>query len=166
MIGALAALGIVVATVVVMEVAATLIHRHVMHGWGWGWHKSHHEPGDETLERNDLYAVVFAGISALLFIAGATWEPLWWVGVGTVVYGVLYFAVHDGLVHQRWPFRHVPRRGYLKHLVQAHRLHHAVRAREGSVSFGFLFAPPLASLRARLRQNGRLPAGNAADGEA
>ena len=68
------------------------------------------------------------------------------------VYGLLYFIVHDGLVHQRWPFRHVPRSGYLKRLVQAHRLHHAVEGRDGAVSFGFLYAPPVGRLREQLRR--------------
>ncbi len=157
MSGLLAGVAIVFATVVAMEAAATLVHRYVMHGWGWGWHRSHHEPGESALERNDLFALVFAALSGGLFLA-SSWSPaLWWVGLGSIVYGVLYFVVHDGLVHQRWPFRHVPRRGYLKHLVQAHRLHHAVQGREGCVSFGFLFAPSLTVLRARLRENGKLP---------
>jgi beta-carotene 3-hydroxylase len=60
--------------------------------------------------------------------------------------------VHDGLVHQRWPFRYIPRKGYLKRLYMAHRMHHAVRGREGCVSFGFLYAPPLDKLQAMLRQ--------------
>ena len=60
--------------------------------------------------------------------------------------------VHDGLVHQRWPFRYIPRKGYLKRLYMAHRMHHAVRGREGCVSFGFLYAPPLHKLQAALRQ--------------
>jgi beta-carotene 3-hydroxylase len=66
-------------------------------------------------------------------------------------YGFLYFVVHDGMVHGRWPFRYVPRSGYLKRLVQAHRLHHAVEGREGCVSFGFLYAPPVRKLRDALR---------------
>lgn len=142
---------IVVLTVLAMEGVATLVHRYVMHGVGWGWHRSHHEPHDELLERNDLYALAFAALSLLLFGAGAWVPALWWVGLGIVVYGVLYVIVHDGLVHQRWPFRVVPRRGYLKHLVQAHRLHHAVQERDGAVSFGFLYAPPLERLLAQLR---------------
>jgi beta-carotene 3-hydroxylase len=80
---------------------------------------------------------------------------MWWVGLGFSIYGLLYFIVHDGLVHQRWPFRVIPRRGYLKHLVQAHRLHHAVRERDGAVSFGFLYAAPLDRLVRRLRANTR-----------
>ena len=46
---------------------------------------------------------------------------------------------HDGIVHQRW-FRWVPKRGYAKRLVQAHKLHHATIGKEGGVSFGFVFA--------------------------
>ena len=148
----LAPLAIVIAAVVGMEVAAVLVHRYVMHGIGWGWHRSHHEPHDDTLERNDLYAVVFAGLSVVLMVLGHWWAPLFWVSIGQIVYGLLYFVAHDGLVHQRWPFRHVPRRGYLKRLYQAHKLHHAVEGRDGAVSFGFLYAPPVERLREGLRE--------------
>ena len=68
------------------------------------------------------------------------------------LYGFLYFLAHDGLVHRRWPFRHVPRRGYLKRLYQAHRLHHAVQGKEGCVSFGFLWAPTEAGFQRELQQ--------------
>lgn len=146
------ALSIVVATVVVMEAVAWASHRYIMHGWGWGWHRSHHEPHDGAFEKNDLYAVIFALVPVALFAVGsAWWPPLFWVAVGITVYGLLYFFVHDGLVHQRWPFRHQPKNPYLKRLVQAHRLHHAVEGREGCVSFGFLYAPPLRRLRDDLR---------------
>ena len=154
-VGWILALGIVVATVVAMEAAAWAVHRHVMHGWGWGWHRSHHEPRSGRLETNDLYALVFAGISLLCFtLLARWWPPFWWVGVGTVVYGLLYALLHDGLVHRRLGFDLTPRRGYLKRLVQAHRLHHSVHGRDGAVSFGFLYAPPVRSLRRRLRQTG------------
>lgn len=143
---------IVVATVFAMEGVALLAHKYVMHGPGWGWHRSHHEPHEGTLEKNDLYAVVFGGLALGLFIyASSEFGPLYWIAVGMTVYGLLYVFVHDGLVHQRWPFRHVPRNPYLKRLVQAHRLHHAVEGREGCVSFGFLYAPPVRALREKLR---------------
>ena len=143
---------IVALTVVATEVAAALIHRHVMHGFGWGWHRSHHEERHGLLEVNDLYAVAFAALSIVLMIFGHRWPALFWVSIGLVVYGVLYTLAHDGLVHQRWPFRHVPRRGYLKRLYQAHKLHHAVEGKAGCVSFGFLYAPPVEHLRAALRR--------------
>lgn len=145
-------LAIVVLTVIGTEMAAAWIHEHVMHGWGWGWHKSHHVQGEGHFERNDLYTFVFAGISILLFLLGSLYlAPLWWVAVGLCVYGVIYYVLHDGLVHQRWPFRYVPKSGYLRRVYQAHRLHHAVETRDGAVSFGFVFVAPVKKLRAQLR---------------
>ena len=134
---------IVVGTVGFMEVFAWWSHKYIMHGdLGWGWHKSHHEPHEATFEKNDLYAVVFAVFAIALFCVGALFlAPLWWVALGITIYGVLYFFAHDGLVHQRWPFRYIPRKGYLKRLYQAHRLHHAVEGKDGCVSFGFIYAP-------------------------
>lgn len=148
---------IAVATVAAMEAVAYLVHRYVMHGFGWGWHRSHHEPRDGALERNDLYAVVFAVLSMILFALGEAWPLLWWVGVGMAGYGIIYAIFHDGLVHRRIPLLPVPRSGYLKHLVQAHRLHHAVRERDGAVSFGFLYAPPLPRLKQQLKGRSATP---------
>jgi beta-carotene 3-hydroxylase len=157
------ALIVVIATVAAMELVAKLSHKYVMHGWGWGWHRSHHEESEHIFERNDLFAVVFSIPSALLIYYGMKYQNVaLWVGVGMAVYGLLYFFVHDGLVHQRWPFRHRPRNRYLKRLVQAHRLHHAVRTREGCVSFGFLYAEPVQRLRAQLREKDSRPAASAA----
>ena len=144
---------VVLATVAVMEGVAYAAHRWIMHGWGWGWHRSHHEERQGVFEENDLYAVIFAVLAILLFAVGSTVAPiLFWVATGVTLYGLLYFVVHDGLVHQRWPFRHVPKSGYLKRLVQAHRLHHAVDGKDGCVSFGFLYAPPIDRLRSELRE--------------
>jgi beta-carotene 3-hydroxylase len=146
-------LGIVTATVVAMEFVAFAVHKYLMHGPGWAWHRSHHEPGGGWFEKNDLYAVLFAGLSLLFFsVAAYAWPPLWWVGFGMAVYGVLYTFVHDGLVHRRFPFAGSPRSGYLKRLVQAHRLHHAVKEQDGAVSFGFLYAPPVRKLKAALKE--------------
>jgi beta-carotene 3-hydroxylase len=148
----IANIAIVLATVVAMELVARWVHEHVMHGWGWGWHKSHHEARDGVFEVNDLYAVVFAVISMGLIFDGYTQERFTlWIGVGTVAYGVLYFLLHDALVHKRWPFRITPKGRYLNRLVQAHHLHHAVHGREKCVSYGFIYAKPVEMLRAELR---------------
>lgn len=146
---------IILCTVAAMEGVASLAHRYIMHGWGWSWHRSHHMPRRGWFETNDLYAVVFAAL-AIALIAWGAWGaagcwPLQWIGTGMTLYGVIYFLAHDGLVHQRWPFRYVPRRGYLRRLYLAHRLHHAVNGKEGAVSFGFLYAPPVAALQHTLR---------------
>jgi beta-carotene 3-hydroxylase len=142
---------IVIATTVGMELVAFLVHKYWMHGPGWEWHRSHHEPASHGLEKNDLYALFFAGIAIAMFWAGALWSPIWWVGVGMTTYGLLYALAHDGLVHRRFPVPLRARRGYLKRLVQAHRLHHAVHERTGAVSFGFLYAAPPGRLKRELR---------------
>lgn len=139
-------------TLVGMELFAWFAHKYIMHGWGWGWHRSHHQPGARWFEKNDLYALVFAGVAIVLIALGnAGRDPLQWVGAGMTAYGFLYFLAHDGLVHQRWPFHYIPRKGYLKRLYQAHRIHHAVKGQHGCVSFGFLFAPSAVKLRHQLR---------------
>lgn len=152
------AAAIVIATVLAMEFVAWSSHKYIMHGFGWGWHRDHHEPHDKLLEKNDLYAVVGAAVSITFFALGSplvrgqqAWEPGTWIGVGVLAYGVIYTLVHDGLVHQRW-FRWVPKRGYAKRLVQAHKLHHATIGKEGGVSFGFVFARNPASLKQELRR--------------
>ena len=116
---------IVLATVVAMEWVAWASHKYIMHGFGWGWHRDHHEPHDNLLEKNDLYAVVGAAMSISMFALGSEWvmgEGAWWpatwIGLGIMAYGVIYTLVHDGLVHQRY-FKWVPKSGYAKRLVQA-----------------------------------------------
>src|SRR4051812_7429886 len=144
---------IVLLTVVAMEIFSVVAHKHIMHGFGWNWHRSHHEPRTGWFEKNDLYAVVFAGVAIVLIYVGTEGRhPLEWIGAGMTAYGFLYFVAHDGLVHRRWPFKYVPKSGYLKRLYQAHLMHHAVSTKEGAVSFGFLYSPPVASVREQLRQ--------------
>lgn len=151
-------LAIVAAAVAGMELVAYLTHRYLMHGaFGWDLHRDHHEPEGHAFERNDLYAVGFAVLVTALFAAGNWIWPLQPIAIGATIYGLLYFIVHDGLVHQRWPFRHVPRKGYLRRLYQAHKLHHATQGREGAVSFGFLYAPPIRQLKDELARAARSP---------
>ena len=150
---ALAWITIAVVAFVAMEGIAWLSHRYVMHGWGWAWHRSHHEPRAGWFERNDLYALFGVALSVGLFLlAGRLQSPaLQALAAGITAYGLVYGFVHDGLVHQRWPFRYVPRTAYLRRLVQAHRLHHAVHTREGAVSYGFLVARDPRRLAAELK---------------
>ena len=155
---AIAATLIVLATILAMEGVAWASHKYVMHGFGWAWHRDHHEPHDKALEKNDLYALVGAGMSISMFAIGsplvmgeAAWAPGTWIGLGILGYGIIYSLIHDGLVHQRY-FRWVPRRGYAKRLVQAHRLHHATLGKEGGVSFGFVVARDPVQLKRELRE--------------
>ena len=148
---------IVFATVWAMEFVAWSSHKYVMHGFGWAWHRDHHEPHDGFFERNDLYAVVGAAMSISGFMLGSpliagehAWWPATWIGIGIMIYGAIYTLIHDGLVHQRW-FKYVPRKGYAKRLVQAHKLHHATIGKEGGVSFGFIIARDPAKLKQELK---------------
>ena len=152
-----AALASTLAAVAAMEGVAWASHKWIMHGFGWAWHRDHHEPHDKMLEKNDLYAVFGAAISISMFALGSplvmgerAWWPGTWIGLGVLVYGVIYTLIHDGLVHQRY-FRWVPKRGYAKWLVQAHKLHHATIGKEGGVSFGFVVARDPAVLKRELR---------------
>jgi beta-carotene 3-hydroxylase len=149
---------IVLATIAAMEWVAWASHKYIMHGWGWGWHRDHHEPHDKLLEKNDLFALVGAAFSIGMFALGSEWvlgAAAWWpatfIGLGVLGYGIIYTLIHDGLVHQRY-FRMVPRSGYAKRLVQAHKLHHATIGKEGGVSFGFVWAEDPAKLKAELRR--------------
>ena len=153
----LAKILITLAACAAMEGVAWASHKYIMHGWGWGWHRDHHERHDNFLEKNDLYALVGAAMSIAMFALGSplvmgasAWEPATWIGMGILLYGLIYTLVHDGLVHQRW-FRYVPRGGYLKRLVQAHHLHHATQSKEGGVSFGFVIARSPSALKRDLR---------------
>lgn len=154
---------------VMMEGVAFAMHRWIMHGPLWVWHKSHHTPDARGFELNDLFAFVFAGISIGLFWLGG--QPgldfLWWLAAGTTAYGLLYALVHDGLVHRRIPFPFKGERGYLLRLKRAHHMHHVVHTREGAVSFGFLFAQDPERLARQLSQARRMEkAGALKEGEA
>jgi beta-carotene 3-hydroxylase len=153
----LTGIGLFLLTVLGMEVFAYAAHRWVMHGPGWFLHKSHHEPRSGAFELNDLYAAIFAVPSFVLILGGVQlgwWPGYAWIGAGIAAYGAIYFGFHDVIVHQRLPHRYVPRGRYMKRIVQAHRLHHAVSSKHGTVSFGFLWAPRAETLKRQLRERG------------
>ncbi|MGC4106927.1 MAG: sterol desaturase family protein [Thermomicrobiales bacterium] len=148
----LIALALAALAFVAMEVVAWATHRWIMHGRLWTWHESHHRPRTGVFERNDRFVVVFSLIAILLFAVGTQVPYVTAIALGITAYGVAYFTMHEVLVHRRLPFPFKPKSGYLARLVAAHHLHHAVHTKEGAVSFGFLYAPPLETLRAQLRQ--------------
>lgn len=157
------------ATILAMEGVAYAAHRWVMHGPGWFLHASHHAPRAGTWELNDLYAVIFAIPSIVLLYGGVQlgwWPGFTWIGAGIAAYGAIYFGFHDVIVHRRIATRYLPRSAYMKRIIQAHRLHHVVETREGTVSFGFLWAPRPEALKAELKRREhtgvRSPRGNAA----
>ncbi|GFZ86703.1 MULTISPECIES: sterol desaturase family protein [Sphingobium] len=155
---ALSLILIFLATVAAMEGFAYVMHRWVMHGPGWFLHASHHRERTGRWEANDLYFVIFAMPSILLLLGGVQWQWGDWataMGAGIAAYGAIYLGFHDIIVHRRIGHRHVPRSAYMKRIVQAHRLHHAVETKQGCVSFGFLVAPSPEALKRTLARNGK-----------
>src|SRR3546814_12776543 len=124
----LAIIALILATVVAMECVAWASHKYIMHGFGWAWHRDHHEPHDKALEKNDLFAIVGAAMSISMFALGSpmimgdsAWEPGTWTGLGILFSGIIYTLLHTGHVHQRH-FRWVPRRGDSQWLVTQHHI--------------------------------------------
>ena len=139
---------------------AYVMHRWVMHGrLGWLLHASHHRPRAGRFELNDLYGVIFAVPSIVLLYGGVqggwgAWAT--WVGAGIA-----------GLWRDlfRLPRRHRPSPGRasarpaLDPISSASSrrtgIHHAVESREGTVSFGFIYAPPVERAEGRARRQAR-----------
>jgi len=125
----------------IMEATAWFSHKYIMHGFMWRWHKSHHEPREGTFEKNDLFGLVFAVISAGFIIFGTLHGIDWrfFFGIGIFLYGVAYFLVHDVFVHQRLPLLKKSNTTYFQAMRFAHKVHHKVTTKEGAEAFGFLF---------------------------
>ena len=125
-----------------MEVVAWATHKWIMHGPLWALHEDHHRPHKGVFEKNDLFVLFFGGISFGLIFGGAV-THLWlvfWFGLGTALYGVLYTVFHDIIFHKRIKMK-VPRWPYLKRIINAHRVHHSGRDNQRNAqSYGFLWA--------------------------
>lgn len=126
-----------------MEFMAWFTHKYVMHGFLWSWHKSHHTVHDHTLEKNDLFGLVFSIPSIFLFVyASETSNPyLFSVAIGILLYGIFYAIFHDVIVHQRIKWRPKNRSSYLNRMINAHYAHHAKHSKGECESFGFLIVP-------------------------
>jgi beta-carotene 3-hydroxylase len=136
------ALAVYLAVVLGMEAVAWAAHRYVMHGPLWVLHESHHRPRSGWLQANDLFAVFFAVPSVALIYVGSKGHliPLA-AGLGMATYGVLYFLVHDVVVHRRLPWPFALGRGYLRSVARAHLVHHRTHTRDGARNFGFVLPP-------------------------
>lgn len=135
---------IVIGTFLFMEFVAWFTHKYIMHGFLWVWHKSHHKKHDHTLERNDLFAIVFSlpSIGLIYYSTLVNNQPyLTAVGIGIFCYGVFYVLFHDFIVHQRIKWKVKNKSKYLKRMINAHYIHHTKRTKEDCEAFGFLYAP-------------------------
>jgi beta-carotene 3-hydroxylase len=126
----------------IMEISGWFIHKFIMHGPLWGIHKTHHQPSKSFFELNDLFSLLFGSIAILLIFLGL--EKLdyrFWMGIGISIYGLLYFFIHDVMVHRRFKWFERPRSRFLLGIFKAHQAHHATNKKEDAVSFGLFVVP-------------------------
>lgn len=146
---------VALAAFVLMEPVTALLHRVLFHGPGRVLHRSHHRPASHGWEANDLYPVLFAGLTITAMALG-TWRPGWGllvaVGVGVTAYGASYAVVHDLYIHRRLKVlpEHV---SWLEPLREAHRIHHLFHA----APYGMLVPVVPAELRRRAATTARDP---------
>lgn len=127
-----------------MELVAALMHRFVMHGVLWIWHEDHHIQRGTLFQKNDLFALVFAVPSWLLIMTGMSSGPGNFktaLGLGVLLYGVVYTLVHENIIHRRLPWKLRPGFWYFLALREAHAVHHQKQTREGCENFGMLLVP-------------------------
>ncbi|NKC12102.1 MAG: beta-carotene hydroxylase [Gammaproteobacteria bacterium] len=142
---------IFIITVIAMEGVAWAMHRYLMHGPLWFIHKSHHQPHRGWWELNDTFGLFFSTASIVLIYHGLHGHPyLFGIGLGLAGYGLIYFLLHDVLVHRRVRLPLTPKNGYLRRVYRAHHLHHATKTRDGAVAFGFALVPPVRLLRKQM----------------
>ncbi len=132
------------ATYLLMECVTWCTHKYVMHGFLWYLHEDHHQPKySHIFERNDLFFVIFAIPSILLFYFGADagFDYRFFIGLGIFAYGLSYFIVHDIIIHQRLKLFKNTQNKYLIALRKGHKVHHKHLGKEQGECFGMLFVP-------------------------
>jgi beta-carotene 3-hydroxylase len=125
-----------------MEIFGWVIHKYIMHGPLWAIHKTHHQSSKHFFEWNDLFSLLFGSIAVILIIVGVgNFDYRFWMGVGISLYGMLYFFLHDVLIHRRMKWFQKPKNGFLKGIFRAHQAHHRTNKKEDAVSFGLFVVP-------------------------
>lgn len=135
---------LIIGTFLFMEGVAWFTHKYIMHGFLWSWHRSHHVKHPHTLERNDLFALVFSIPSITTIVLGYELESISWlryIGYGILCYGIFYFIFHDIIVHRRIKIHFPTSNKYMKRIMNAHYIHHKTHTKNGAEAFGFLYAP-------------------------
>ncbi|NQV52354.1 MAG: sterol desaturase family protein [Flavobacteriales bacterium] len=134
---------IVAATFFFMEFMAWSMHKYVMHGLGWYFHRDHHQHKPGYFEKNDVFFLIFAIPSWLFIMTGMMGGNDWrvWVGLGIALYGLAYFLVHDVFIHQRLPWFRRTDNLYFRAIRKAHKVHHKHLGKEEGECFGMLLVP-------------------------
>lgn len=129
---------------ILMEGVTWIIHKYVMHGFLWILHKDHHDHKNQSvLEKNDYFFVIFAIPTIVLMYLGSIkdFNHTFFIGLGIMLYGMVYFFVHDVFIHQRIKFLTKTKSRYFLALRRAHKQHHKHIGKENGECFGFLYVP-------------------------
>jgi beta-carotene 3-hydroxylase len=136
-------LSIILITTLSVEIISWTLHKYVFHGPLWFIHKTHHARTlHSTLELNDIFSLIFTLISiVLIYIGWFTPSSIHLaIGFGITLYGLIYFIVHDGLIHKRYPFWNMKAsNAYLTQIQRAHQRHHKYPDKSPSEEFGLFF---------------------------
>lgn len=137
-------IGVALATIIAMEALSWLIHKYLLHGVLWFLHRSHHSPRHGLFEWNDLVSVSYSLPSFYLIYTGIQNYNylLLSVGIGITIYGILYFFLHDIVIHRRVKIKYKFTNPYILRLIRAHKMHHKHQNKENGEAFGFIFAAP------------------------
>lgn len=133
----------IIISFICMEFIAWLVHKYVMHGLLWKIHKDHHQPSDHSFQKNDLFFLIFAIPSWLNIMLGLYYEQyaVAGIGFGIAIYGLVYFLIHDILIHRRKKWFDNIKSPYLKALRKAHKAHHKNQFKDNGTCFGMLLFP-------------------------
>ncbi|MFT4856843.1 MAG: beta-carotene 3-hydroxylase [Algoriphagus sp.] len=136
------AIGFITLGFILMEVFGWAIHKYIMHGPLWSIHKTHHRRSKYFFELNDLFSLLFGSIAVALILKGVSdFDYRFWAGLGISLYGMLYFFLHDVLIHRRMKWFQKPKNGFLIGILRAHQAHHRTNEKEDAVSFGLFVVP-------------------------
>ena len=126
-----------------MEGGAWLAHKYLMHGPLWSWHEDHHKPNGNLFQKNDRFFLIFAVPSWLSIMFGMIYQFhfLTGFGAGIAVYGLVYFLVHDVLIHRRFNWFDKTENNYFSAMRKAHKAHHNNQFKQGGICFGMLLVP-------------------------
>lgn len=136
-------LAVVLLSFAAMEAIAWTLHKYVMHGFLWHLHEDHHRPHEKKMEKNDLFALVFA-FPAWLFTMFGIMDGLdykLYIGIGVTLYGICYVLVHDGLIHQRFKILQRTQNPLFIALRKGHKAHHKHLEKTNAECFGMLLVP-------------------------
>ncbi len=134
-------ISIVIITFVITEFSAWANHKYIMHGFLWYFHKDHHHKDHGSwFERNDFFFFMYAIPSWLLIMFGVMngWDYRTFIGFGIALYGIVYFLVHDVIIHQRFKWLTKSNNIYVIAIRRAHKMHHKHLGKFDGESFGML----------------------------